>query len=112
MFQLDWAIKSAWNEEEKIKSPGQTALDRGSVRKTALLLWEEHCHECAIPTCYSTCSLYVGRADKKCARFVYGIYPNPNLTGQFSFGADIRFRRWAKLEAQLSGKSISVEGHR
>ena len=66
-----------------------------------MLLWEEHCHECAIPQCYETCSLYVRRSDQKCARFVYGIYPNPNFSGLLPYGADIFFRRWAKLEAIL-----------
>ena len=93
-------------------SSSELTIKKGDVRRTLLLHWEEHCHECAIPICYTSCSLYVPRADKGCSRFVYGIYPNPNFKGLFDFGADIRFRRWAKLETKLYGKSVSVRQHR
>jgi HAD superfamily phosphatase (TIGR01681 family) len=72
------------------------------------LRWGEHCTECAFPSCYSTCSLYVERGDKNCARFAYGVYPNPHFSGHFKFGADILFRRWGKLEAALNGASVSI----
>jgi FkbH-like protein len=112
MFQIDWAQPVIWENEEQPIFPQSTGVRRGAVRRTSLLHWEEHCHECAIPTCYSSCSLYVPRADRRCSRFVYGIYPNDNFKGLFDFGADIRFRRWAKLETQLYGKSVSTRHHR
>ena len=112
MFQVDWAQKALW-ESEKQPIPGHEApFRREAVGATALLNWEEHCQECAIPTCYTSCSLYVPRADKKCSRFAYGIYPNPQFQGLFDYGADIRFRRWAKLEARLVGNRVSVKDHR
>jgi FkbH-like protein len=113
MFQVDWAQARIWQQETAV-SPGSRSsqLDRADVRTTALLHWEEHCLECAIPTCYSSCSLYRSRADRACSRFVYGIYPNPNFAGLFNFGADIRFRRWGKLETRLYGKSVNVRQHR
>ena len=100
MYQLTWRDKKLWGKkDEVIDSP---LLDR-VVEKAALLLWVEHCVECAVPYCYSSCPLYVERRDKKCARFTYGIYPNPNFSGLYSYGADITFRRWGKLESYLPG---------
>lgn len=77
-----------------------------------LLHWEEHCLECAPPVCYRTCPLFKARSDQKCARFVYGIVRNPNVKGLFDFGADLRFRRWGKIEASITGRSVSVSTHR
>jgi FkbH-like protein len=111
MFQIDWAQKTVWEEEKALRASGTSHLTTEAVRSTALLHWEEHCLECAIPGCYSTCSLYVPRADKKCSRFAYGIYPNPNFSGLFEYGADVRFRRWGKLETRLYGKSVSLGRH-
>ena len=108
MFRLDFADKNAWSKLLQPRPSQPSAIRREDVRQTSILLWEEHCHECAIPQCYQTCSLYVRRADQKCARFVYGIYPNQNFSGLFAFGADISFRRWAKLEAILNPKGASV----
>ena len=112
MFQLDWAQKALWEKEAQLNPPGGSKLPRDDVRSAALLLWEEHCVECAIPVCFTSCSLYAPRLDKKCARFAYGIYPNPNFKGLFDYGADIRFRRWGKLEAMLYGKSATLTAQR
>lgn len=116
MFQVDWAQAGLWQRELPLVPESTDVavnrVKRETIRRTELFHWEEHCQECAIPTCYSTCSLFMARADKRCARFVYGIYPNPQFQGLFDFGADIRFRRWAKLETQLYGKSVSLERHR
>ena len=35
------------------------------VSAIALIPWEEHCTECAMPQCYSTCDLYEARKDGK-----------------------------------------------
>ncbi len=101
MFQLDWANERLWKTHDQAPPSQSSALASEDVRGASVLLWEEHCHECAVPQCYQSCPLYVARADQKCARFVYGIYPNPHFSGLFHFGADISFRRWAKLEASL-----------
>jgi FkbH-like protein len=63
----------------------------------ALLAWAEHCIECAPPACYSTCDLYDATPALKCRRFDDGIVSNRS-GGPAS--AEIRFRKWAKLEAQ------------
>lgn len=111
MFQLDWANKEKWEEEEKIALKEQSMLDKGRVKNTFLLYWREHCLECAPPDCYNNCQLYVSRKDKKCANFLYGIYPNPDFSGLFNFGADIFFRRWSKLETKIYGQAVSLTEH-
>lgn len=89
-----------------------TASSNPDVAMVAALVWEEHCVECALPSCYSTCPLYVRRADGKCARFEYGIVPNSAVSGLFPYGADVLFRRWAKLEAYWPGRPSLFPAHK
>lgn len=99
MWQTDWAEKTrcfAYGNPEFVSSLAPAMLD-----STYLLHWQEHCVECAVPECYKVCSLYVARRDGSCARFENGIYPNLNYSGLYPFGAEIRFRRWGKLESML-----------
>ena len=84
----------------------ESALPLDAVETTSVLLWEEHCMECAVPECYQVCPLYVKRRiDGNCARFENGIGPNPSFSGLYSYGAEVKFRRWGKLEAHLSAVS-------
>lgn len=108
MFDVRWAKPQEWSEQPAASADGPSALDRNDVARALHVVWQEHCVECAVPDCYRTCALYEARADGNCARFKYGIYPNPGFSGQFEFGADIHFRRWAKLEAALGPASASI----
>lgn len=68
----------------------------GQVKARSLIVWGEHCSECAYPRCYSTCAFYAPRGDLHCRRFEDGIEPvadRPGLTR-------IRFRKWGKLEGR------------
>jgi FkbH-like protein len=112
MFQFDWAAADLWAAESTLRGPQKSRLPREKVRQTMLLHWQEHCLECAPPLCYQTCPLFVARSDQKCARFVYGMVRNPAVGGLFDFGADLRFRRWGKIEASITGRSVSVSAHR
>lgn len=104
MWQTDWAEKDGQTADT---AEAQTsALAPADVRSTYLLSWNEHCIECAVPDCYALCSLYVGRRDRKCARFKYGIVPNAKYPGLFPFGAEIEFRRWGKLESNFGFGSV------
>src|SRR5271166_2218884 len=98
MWQTDWAEPRQGFE---IGTPRASTLLPAEVRSTYLLLWTEHCIECAIPDCYKLCPLYVARKDGKCARFRNGISPNPQYPGLFPFGSEVEFRRWGKLEANF-----------
>ncbi|MFM7038918.1 MAG: HAD-IIIC family phosphatase [Planctomycetaceae bacterium] len=101
MFQLTWRQRGQ-SDRGQLQLPASSGVTESRVKAVGLTLWEEHCVECAAPQCYRSCSLYVPRADRKCARFVAGISPNPSARGLFRFGAEIRFRRWGKLEAIIA----------
>jgi len=64
----------------------------------AFLAWGEHCQECAAPACYRTCDLHVPTPSQKCRRFADGIVRNTSAGGPTA--AEIRFGKWAKLEAE------------
>jgi hypothetical protein len=44
-----------------------------AIEARTLIIWAEHCTECAYPSCYSTCEFYSPRRDKNCRRFAGGI---------------------------------------
>jgi FkbH-like protein len=112
VYGFDWANFELWRRERPTPDGVASRVDRSDVERTLLLHWQEHCIECAPPECYAVCPLYVARADRKCARFVYGIVPNAGYSGLFDAGADVRFRRWAKLEAEIAGPVVSPATHR
>lgn len=98
MFELTWS-----NRNPKVSFNDESFNDESyrnnvEVDRSAIFLWEEHCMECSPPACYDSCVLYVERKDKKCARFENGIVANFDFRGLDGFGAEIRFRRWAKLQ--------------
>ena len=94
------ANRALWTTEREPRDhPVPSQLDRAAVERTLLLHWQEHCIECAPPECYGVGPAHVARADRKCARFVYGIFPNPAYSGLLDVGADVRFRRWGEARA-------------
>lgn len=108
MWEKDWALKSVRTKETRIASQ----VDAATIEAAYLLHWQEHCLECAVPDCYRTCSLYVERADQKCARLRDGIVPNYQYDGPLGYGAEVSFRRWGKLESRLWFGSVSPTGLR
>ena len=90
--------------------PGATILPTEKVsfvtgiRKRSLLIWSEHCVECAAPECYQSCDLYRARPDQRCRRFDVGMRRNNHLRGHTGTAADIVFGQWGKLETR--GNSI------
>jgi FkbH-like protein len=102
MYDLKWGNTELYKQEASALEPFSTRLAPQDVHRVLKLEWQEHCVECAVPECYRTCILYVKRVDGACARFVYGIVPNFQFNGLYNYGADVRFRKWAKLEANLS----------
>ena len=107
MFEFDWAARRLLP-----LPPGSSAapLDRSDVRRIAPVLWEEHCTECAIPDCYSTCALYARRADGACARFAGGI--RPTAGGLAGPGGTVAFRRWGTLTSPVPHGLISARAIR
>jgi FkbH-like protein len=70
-----------------------------NIEGASFLLWAEHCVECAAPSCYSSCDLYQARSDGRCRRFTFGVYKNPAFRSARGYGVEVRFKKWAKLEA-------------
>ena len=110
MWQLDWAAQPP-REVSPSPLPGNhfEGVEHTNPTQVGGLMWEEHCHECAEPDCYRTCPLYVRRGDGRCARLEYGIYPNASFAGLFPFGADVKFRRWGKLESVIPVRRLPTQ---
>jgi len=107
MFQFDWGAPKLWLQEPDSLTP-QASAWANPVRGAMLLEWQEHCVECVPPLCYTTCPLYVQRRDRRCARLAYGIVRNPRFRGLLNCGADLKFRRWGKIEARLTGRYLPL----
>jgi FkbH-like protein len=112
MYQFEWADRARWGEETPITARCDSPLPRERVASALVLHWEEHCVECAAPDCFRTCALYARRPDGNCARFAYGIYPYPAVGGLLGRGADVRFRRWGKLETRIFPGMLPLGAHR
>jgi FkbH-like protein len=76
------------------------AETQGALEARSLLVWGEHCTECAFPACYSACSFYTPREDHHCRRFERGIERARDAAKPDLALTRIAFRRWGKLEAQ------------
>lgn len=105
MFEFKWKDEKEWRSLDNL-SGYKSRINRQDIFRTLNLKWEEHCLECAEPICYNSCVVYTPRVDGKCRRFKYGIYPNNKFRGHYDFGADITFRKWAKIEADLNVSNI------
>ena len=110
MYDLSWKNLA---EYKKIPiTPHEKDKVKNYFESIAPIFWEEHCVECAIPECYSVCPMYSRRADKNCARFSFGIVPNHKFNGAMGYGADIHFKKWAKLEAFWSHSPAMISINR
>src|SRR5882672_3178287 len=89
--------------EQPVTLAAGEGLEPARITHRSLLYWCEHCVECAAPACYQTCDLYSPRRDGHCRRFQYGIYQGPA-------GAEITFKKWAKLETTGSVRMFSGSG--
>lgn len=85
-------------DTRRARAPTAGAPRRGEAPSPdrVLLSWGEHCIECAAPACFSTCDLFDPTRHGRCRRFEDGIVMRALPGG--SSGAEIRFRRWGKLE--------------
>lgn len=68
--------------------------------------WSEHCTECSVPDCYSSCPLYSRKGDGSCRRFEAGIeIIKDSVDG---VGIRIVFKKWGKLETALHQSPILI----
>jgi FkbH-like protein len=112
MYESEFGNKQVWRTESGVARDFRSSLNVSDVERIQLVYWREHCLECSPPECYHSCSLYQARLDRRCLRFDYGIVRNPAFVGSLGFGADVRFRRWAKLETDIYRASLTPVVHR
>ena len=73
----------------------------GTVTARSMLSWDEHCTECAIPYCFTTCELYQERrGDLACRRFTEGMVCVTGVEAIVPWLIKIQFKQWAKLWAK------------
>jgi len=102
MFELQYSNK-------RISFDKILVAEKASQGRQLLpMMWGEHCIECSAPECYGTCSRYEPRVDGHCRRFDNGIEP-VSVNGEYGF--KVIFKPWAKLEAKIEKKQISLESY-
>ena len=97
MFEFDQYSAA---EPSAAIQPSEKISFATGIRQRSLLIWSEHCVECAAPECFQTCDLYKPRPDERCRRFEVGMRRNNNFKSQTGSAADIVFGQWGKLEAR------------
>lgn len=66
------------------------------ILRRSFTVWQDHCSECAMPSCYSTCEFYRPRLDYKCERLDGGVRVIPERE-HVAAPMMIKFGRWARL---------------
>lgn len=79
------------------------------IQERSMIVWSEHCSECAAPTCYTACSFYTPRPDGHCRRFTRGIETVDSGTSDKTPLTRIAFRRWGKLEGRGPVRSLTKQ---
>ena len=75
-----------------------------AVRPT---MWEEHCLECAAPTCFGNCLHYEARSDGRCKRFENGLLTFPQEKACNGQGVRVKFRKWGNMMTVLFPTMLS-----
>ena len=79
------------------------------IQERSMVVWGEHCSECAAPSCYTACSFYTPRLDGHCRRFTRGIETIDSGTSDKTPLTRIAFRRWGKLEGRGPVRPMSKQ---
>lgn len=110
MFQYTWFDKASFTKEIRPREsiPDEFILPK-DIDSVQGCYYGEHCLECAVPLCYGNCEYWKEREDRKCRKFYYGIYDNPNFP-QFAYAAQMRFYEWAKLWSRVYTFSEKLSG--
>ena len=104
--EANWVVGSA---EEIPQEVGACFMEtRTSVIARSVIPWGEHCSECVWPACYSTCDLYMARADGRCRRFTQGMVRIPFSQGVNPYIVRVTFKRWAKLWATARAEVLPI----
>ena len=98
MFEVNQYQKRLHTEPPAVPELPYSPSD--DIAQMSLLVWGEHCVECASPSCFQTCDLYEPRPDGRCRRFRFGIYKNFRFPSVRGYGAEIAFKKWGIFGAQ------------
>jgi len=85
------------------------SINHSNLSGAVFTQWEEHCTECAAPSCYNTCELYESRPDGRCRRFKNGIELYRNKENHLNSIVRIEFKKWASLLTQTNQNSIPLK---
>ena len=92
------AVRKKWAEMGK------------NISARSLIPWGEHCTECAIPHCFTTCDLYKQRkGDLSCSRFTEGMVCVSGVEGIMPWLLKIHFKQWAKLWGDATTGMVSLD---
>jgi hypothetical protein len=99
MYESEIYIKSIKEHlPENVESAFKNTIKEIELR--SLLHWSEHCTECAMPKCFTTCDFYSPRIDGKCQRFVKGIEVVNVSKDKGLKILKIYFKKWGVLSSQ------------
>ena len=98
MFEFDKYEKALHRDSPA--TPVTPFMPASDIAAMSLLVWGEHCVECAAPSCFVSCDLYQPRPDQRCRRFAFGAYKNTAFPSSRGYGVEVVFKKWAKLEAR------------
>jgi len=71
--------------------------DQFQITAVRPAMWEEHCLECAAPTCFGSCVHYQARRDGRCKRFEDGLATFVDEKACCGQGVRVKFRKWGNM---------------
>ena len=98
-----------FGEKLNLGKPQYTRKDNRKIVGIAPILWAEHCLECGAPLCYSTCPKFRKRKDGRCQLFEKSICRLNDNQSIYGESINVIFEGWAKLEADVCFKKMSVK---
>lgn len=96
MFEFEAGVHRHQGSEYRFSAHSLESALGTRILRRCLTVWQEHCSECAMPDCYSSCAFYSPRQDFKCRRFSGGVGILES-TEHTAAPMLIRFGRWARL---------------
>lgn len=106
MYQFYYADKSKSKVRHACKQNIKEQFEVTAIRPT---MWEEHCLECAAPTCFGNCAHYAERSDGRCKRFENGIAVSGEKAACCNQQAHLKFRKWGNMMTIIFPAMLSPE---
>ena len=98
MYQFYYADgEKTWHRREC----KENIRDRFRITAVRPAMWEEHCLECAAPTCFGSCVHYQARSDGRCKRFENGLMTFADEKACCGQGVHVKFRKWGNMMTVL-----------